>query len=77
LFIKQFLLYSTIAIIISTPIIIWVFKTWLREFAFQTELRAAVFILIFLGVILVTILTVTYHSVKASRSNPVNSLRYE
>jgi putative ABC transport system permease protein len=77
LFIKQFLMYSAVAIIISTPIIIWIFKTWLRQFAYQTDLHPVIFILTFIGVVSLTILTVLYHSIKASRSNPINSLRYE
>jgi putative ABC transport system permease protein len=77
LFIKQFLLYSMLAIVVSTPIIIWIFKTWLQQFAYQTELRPLVFFISFLGVILITIMTVMFHSVRASRLNPVNSLRYE
>lgn len=77
LFVKQFLLYTMIAILISTPIVIWIFKTWLKEFAYRTNLRPIIFVLTFLGVALITTVTVIYHSVKASRSNPVNSLRYE
>ena len=77
LFIKQFLLYSVFAVVISTPVIIWIFRTWLKQFAYQTDLRPAVFFITFFGVILVTILTVLFHSIKASRLNPVNSLRYE
>jgi hypothetical protein len=33
--------------------------------------------LTFFGVIFATILTVLFHSIKASRLNPVHSLRYE
>jgi putative ABC transport system permease protein len=77
LFIKQFLLYAVLAVVISTPVIIWLFRSWLKQFAHQTDLRPAVFIITFFGVILVTILTVLFHSIKASRLNPVNSLRYE
>ena len=77
LFFKQFLLLTLLAITISTPIIILIFKFWLREFAYQTDLRPMIFILTFFGVILITILTVLHHSIKASRSNPVNSLKYE
>ena len=77
LFVKQFLWYTMIAILISTPIVIWIFKTWLKEFAYRTNLRPIIFIGTFLVVALITLLTVIYHSVKASRSNPVNSLRYE
>jgi putative ABC transport system permease protein len=77
LFIKQLLLYNIIAIVISTPIVIWLFKNWLREFAYQVDLRIIIFILTFTGVIMITVLTIIYHSLRASRSNPVNSLRYE
>ena len=77
LFIRQFFLYTFMAIAIATPIVIWIFKSWLREFAYQVDLRIIIFILTFLGVTFITIMTVLYHSLRASRSNPVNSLRYE
>jgi putative ABC transport system permease protein len=77
LFIKQFLLLTIISILISTPIIIWIFKFWLREFAYQTDLGLIILILTYFGVIFITIMTVCYHSIKASRTIPVKSLRYE
>jgi len=77
IFIKDVLLLNIIAIIISTPLIILTFRIWLREFPYQTGLRVHIFLLTFTGVILITFLTVLYHSVKAARTNPVQSLRYE
>ena len=77
LFVKQFLLYTLFAIATATPIVIWIFQNWLKQFAYQVDLRISIFILTFLAVMLITVLTIVYHSLRASRSNPVNSLRYE
>ncbi|MFC2113297.1 ABC transporter permease [Bacteroidota bacterium] len=77
LFIKDFFLLNIIALAISTPLIIWIFKAWLKEFPYQTDLKWTLFLMTYVLVLLITILTVLYHSVRAARSNPVNSLRYE
>jgi putative ABC transport system permease protein len=77
LFIKQFLLYAIIAMIISTPIVTWLFKHWLREFAYQVDPGMFIFILTYSGILMITVVTIIYHSLRVSRSNPVNSLRYE
>ena len=77
LFVKDFLVLSLIAILVSVPLIIWLFRIWLREFSYQIPLHVPVFILTFTAVILITTLTVLYHSVRAGRSDPVCSLRYE
>jgi len=77
LFISNVFMLCIIAILISTPLIIWMFRMWLREFTYQASLSASIFLLTFTGVILITILTVLYHAVKAAGTNPVQSLRNE
>jgi putative ABC transport system permease protein len=77
LFIKDFILLNLLAVVIATPLIIWLFRTWLKEFPYQTELHWPVFLITYISVLLITVLTVLYHSIRAAGTNPVNSLRYE
>ncbi|MEN8204273.1 MAG: ABC transporter permease [Bacteroidota bacterium] len=46
-------------------------------FSYSTELKIAVFVLVFVLSVLLSLLTVTYHAWRTARANPVDSLRYE
>jgi putative ABC transport system permease protein len=50
---------------------------WLNSFAFRTEINPMLFVFGGLASLLVAWLTVAFQALKAARSNPVNSLRYE
>jgi len=66
-----------IAIIIGTPVAYYGMNKWLEDFAFRTELSAWIFIIIGLLMLTITYLTVSYHAIRAARSNPVKSLTVE
>lgn len=50
---------------------------WLQEFAFRTEIGPMLFVFAGLASLIVAWLTVAFQAVKAARSNPIESLRYE
>jgi putative ABC transport system permease protein len=63
--------------LLSVPITIHFMMQWLNQFAFKTSISWFVFIIAFLGAIIVVLLTIFYHAYKVSRINPVKALRYE
>jgi putative ABC transport system permease protein len=66
-----------IAMILSIPPTVLVMNRWLSNFSFKTHIEWWVFALAFLVAAIVVLLTVLYHSYKASRINPVEALKYE
>jgi putative ABC transport system permease protein len=66
-----------ISCLLSIPLAYFVMKKFLQEFAFHTHLSWWIFALAGIAALLIAILTVTYQSVRASLTNPVQSLRYE
>jgi putative ABC transport system permease protein len=59
-------------------ILAWlVVQSWLQQFAYRAEIPMATFFLAGALSILLALLTVSYHSVKAALSNPVHALKYE
>jgi putative ABC transport system permease protein len=50
---------------------------WLKDFAYRVEISPLIYIGSALVAIVIAWVTVSYQSIKAARSNPVNSLRYE
>jgi putative ABC transport system permease protein len=74
---KEFIWWVTIANIIAWPIAYFAMERWLRNFAFRIGLNPLTFLAAGLSALLITLLTVGYHALKASRTNPIHSLKYE
>jgi putative ABC transport system permease protein len=77
LLIKDFSQLVVIAFVISVPLAYYLGSKWLDNFADKTDIGIFIFILAGGVSILMAILTVSYHTIKAARANPVKSLRYE
>ncbi len=74
---KEFLLLVLIAILVASPLA-WIagFK-WLSDFAYRTNIGWWIFAGAGLLAILIALMTVSYHAIRASLANPVKSLRAE
>ena len=62
---------------IAWPIAYLAMDSWLWDFAYRTTFNLALFFLVSLTVLAIATATVGLHVLKASRSNPVEALRYE
>jgi putative ABC transport system permease protein len=74
---KDFLKLVLVANLIAWPLAWYAIHTWLEGFAYRIDLDVWVFVLAGILALLVALLTISYQSVKAALSNPVNSLRSE
>lgn len=74
---KNFLLLVGVAILIATPLAWWVGKSWLQDYAYRIPVNMYVFVITALVTVLIALITVSFHSVKAAWMNPVKSLRTE
>ena len=77
---RDILVLIVIGFIISIPAAYYVINQWLQEFAYQMPLAQTLMLAaIISGVlaIIVSFVTVSYHSLKAASQNPVRALRYE
>jgi len=74
---KEFLKLVLVAIAVSIPIAWYTMSEWLQNFAYHVELRAWMFVLSGLVAALIAMVTVSFQSIKAALTNPVNSLRNE
>jgi putative ABC transport system permease protein len=77
LLIREFLGLSLLAILVACPLAYYAVYVWLQNFAYHVPVNIPAFIYAGSGVLLVTIITVSYQSIKAALANPVNSLRSE
>jgi putative ABC transport system permease protein len=66
-----------LANLIGWPLAWFIMNQWLRKFAYRIELDLSVFLLPALLTLVIAWMTVSFHTVKSARANPVESLRYE
>jgi len=74
---KEFLKLVLLAFAASIPIAWYAMNEWLQNFAYHVALDAWIFVLSGLVAVLIALFTVSFQSIKAALTNPVNSLRNE
>lgn len=74
---RNFVFLVGISCLIAFPVSYLFMSKWLKIFPYNTGLKVTPFLLSALTVLMITLLTVTFHSVKAALANPSKSLRAE
>ncbi|KAA2238728.1 FtsX-like permease family protein [Chitinophaga agrisoli] len=74
---KDFIVLVTIALGIAAPLAYYSMDTWLQRYNYHVALPWWAFVITAAGIVLMTILTVSYQSIKAALMDPVKSLRLE
>ncbi len=74
---KDFVLLVLISCFIASPIAFYFLTGWLQKYDYRITLSPFVFVLAGVAAIVITIITVSFQSIKAALANPVNSLRSE
>lgn len=74
---REYAKWVLAANLIAWPVSYFLMRSWLQDYAYRIGLGPLYFILAALLSVLVAQLTVSFQAIKAARSNPVNSLRYE
>ncbi|PZR27058.1 MAG: hypothetical protein DI535_11615 [Citrobacter freundii] len=74
---SDFVKLVLIALVIATPISWWAMTEWLSDFAYRITIEWWMFALAGFAAIIIALLTVGFHAVKAAVANPVKSLRSE
>jgi putative ABC transport system permease protein len=74
---KDYILLMIIAVFVATPLALWIMNGWLEDFANRIDFTWWMIAIPSLVVIAIALLTVSLHTLKAARTNPAKSLRYE
>jgi putative ABC transport system permease protein len=74
---REFLRLVFIALLIASPIAWFAMHNWLQNFAYRTAIEWWVFPLAAGAAVVITFMTVGFHSIKAAVADPVVSLRTE
>ncbi len=74
---KDFVVLVTISCFIAIPMGYYLMGNWLQKYEYRIEISWWIFLVTSIGALAVTLLTVSFQSIKAALMNPVNSLRSE
>lgn len=74
---QEYMRLVGLSVLVATPMIWWIMNNWIQSFPYRTEISPMVFLVSGISVLIVALLTVSFQTLKAARTNPVQSLRYE
>jgi putative ABC transport system permease protein len=74
---KDFVVLIAISLLIATPTAYYFMHSWLQGYTYRSEITWWIFAITALGAMAITLLTVSYQSIKAALMNPVKSLKSE
>lgn len=74
---RSYAILIFISFLLVSPVTYWLLQGWLEEFAYRIEINPAVFLLGAMLAFAVALITISYHTIRSARTNPVNTLRYE
>ena len=74
---QEFVKWVLLANIIAWPLAYYAAHSWLHDFYYRIGISLWMFVAAGLVAMVIAVLTVSFQAVKAARSNPVDSLRYE
>ena len=73
----DFLKLILVSLLIAIPFSWWAANQWLQSFAYRVRLNAEVFIITAIVIVTITLITISFQTIKAALANPVKSLRTE
>lgn len=66
-----------ISSLISGPLAYYYANQWLQQYDYRIDISWSIFLITTVALLAITLLTVSYQSIKAAVANPVESLRTE
>jgi len=73
----DFVVLVLISFLVAIPVAYYGMHSWLQNYTYRTELSWWIFAVTGIGSILITLLTVSYQTIRAAFANPVKSLKTE
>ena len=74
---KEFTVLVIISLFIAAPLAYYFMRNWLQNYQYRVELSWWIFAAAGMGALVITLLTVSFQSIKTALMNPVKSLRNE
>ena len=75
IFLKGYSGSLIVAVVIGTPLAYFMMNMWLKNYAYRIDIGIWIVFLAWLGLIIIFLFTVSYHTIKSSIANPVTILK--
>ena len=75
--IKDFFILILFSMLIAFPVAYYLMKDWLQDYTYRTSLSLWIFVLSGLAMMVIALLTVSFHTYRAGNANPVDSIQQE
>jgi putative ABC transport system permease protein len=72
---KEFIRLVILSILVALPLSFFVMQKWLQDFAYRIQISWWMFIVAGVFAIVIALITVSFHAIKAGMSNPAKSLQ--
>ena len=66
-----------VAVVIAVPVSYYLMNSWMENFAFRAEMQWWLYAISIVAAMVVALLTVSFHSLRAAAINPAETLKYE
>ena len=74
---KEFARWVLIANLIAWPLAYYGMTKWLENFVYRTSFNLLIFVAAGIAALIISILTISFQTIKAANINPANALQYE
>lgn len=77
MFLISFFKIFFIAMLIAIPLVWYMGDQWLKSFVYREPMSLLIFLISVLGLMMITLLTVGFETLKAAIADPINAIRHE
>lgn len=77
LMLRSYLTLILVAVILASAVSLYLADNWLESFVYRTDINWLSFVLAGLVMLVITGITVSYHTIRSANVNPAESLKYE
>lgn len=74
---QNFAMLIVVSFVLVSPLTYYLLDSWLQNFAYRIGINPLLFLLGGVVAIAIALLTISYHTLRSARANPVTALRYE
>ncbi|MGD8777489.1 MAG: ABC transporter permease [Ignavibacteria bacterium] len=74
---KEFSKWVVLSNIMAWPIAYYLSNQWLESFVYRIDIQYWTFLISGLAALVIALVTVSFHTIKAAVANPINSIKYE
>jgi putative ABC transport system permease protein len=74
---RNFAVLVLVSFLLASPVTYWLLQGWLESFAYRVGINPLMFLLGGTIALVIALATISFHTIRSARANPVKALRYE